>query len=72
MKEKEKFTTINTRILWVVEKKYRTKDGTIKKYRRPAVGFPFPRTVLEKLGLNVKGKKIKVVIDIYPVAVVIC
>jgi len=61
----ERVTRISTHILWVVEKKYRTKNGTVKKYRRPVVRFPYPRTILNKLGINVKNEPIRVIVEIY-------
>ena len=62
----EKFTRIETKIYWVPEKYYRLSTGEVKVYRRPVVRFLFPREVLNKLGINVHGEKIKVIIDIYP------
>ena len=61
----ERVTTISTRIYWVPEKKRKMKDGSWKTYRKPVVRFPFPRTVLNKLGINVKGEHIRVVVEVF-------
>ena len=61
----EPVTTITTKIYWVQEKKQKTSDGTLKTYYRPVVKFPFPRIVLDKLGINVKGEHIRVIINVY-------
>ena len=62
---KTPITRISTKIYWVPEKYHRLSTGELKIYRRPVVRFPFPREVLNKLGINVQGEKIRVIIEIY-------
>ena len=61
----ERVTTVYTKIYWVPERKRKMRDGSWKTYRKPVVRFPFPRTVPNKLGINVKGEHIRVVVEVF-------